>query len=248
MNKTMKLKILLVLVCSLMSVVSYADEKAVQKDKEQVVEAETKEQETAAAIEDLPEAMTLKELADKQKADEEVFKKLAEAPAAGPFDEFNRSTPRSSLISLALSVKEGDYKRAVNYLDLRNLPFSLEQELDGEELVRKLFIVAKRAMVIDLEDLSDDPLGHKDDGLPSYRDRITTIKTKEGPVDILMQRVPRGDGVSIWKISNATVAIIPQLDKEFGYGIIGNKLSEIFPHYMIFGLEVWQIVMLLGLF
>lgn len=247
MNKTMKLEILLVLVCSLMSVVSYADEKAVQKDKEQVVEAETKEQETAAAIEDLPEAMTLKELADKQKADEEVFKKLAEAPAAGPFDEFNRSTPRSSLISLALSVKEGDYKRAVNYLDLRNLPFSLEQELDGEELVRKLFIVAKRAMVIDLEDLSDDPLGHKDDGLPSYRDHITTIKTKEGPVDILMQRVPRGDGVSIWKISNATVAMIPQLDKEFGYGIIGNKLADVFPHYMIIGLEVWQIVTLLGL-
>ena len=247
MKKTTKLEILLVLVCSLMSAASYADEKEVQKDKEQVVETETKEQETAEVSEDLPEVLTLKELADKQKTQEEIFKKLAEAPAAGPYDEFNRSTPRSSLISLAVSVKEGDFKRAVNYLDLRNLPFSIEQELGGEELVRKLFIVAKRAMVIDIEDLSDDPLGHMDDGLPSYRDRITTIKTKEGPVDILMQRVPRGDGVSIWKISNATVAMIPQLDKEFGYGIIGNKLADVFPHYMIIGLEIWQIVALLGL-
>ena len=79
-------------------------------------------------------------------------------------------------------------------------------------------------MTIDFEDLSDDPLGHMDDGLPRYRDRITTVKTKNGPVDILMQRVPRGDGVFIWKISNATVAMIPALDDEFGYGIIGNQL------------------------
>ena len=83
--------------------------------------------------------------------------------------------------------------------------------------------------------------------MPSFRDRITTVKTKSGPVDILMQRVPRGDGVFIWKISNATVAMIPALDKEFGYGIIGNKLSGIFPHYLVMGFEIWQIVMLIGL-
>ncbi|MBE9560620.1 MAG: mechanosensitive ion channel family protein, partial [Proteobacteria bacterium] len=137
--------------------------------------------------------------------------------------------------------------RAVNYLDLRNLPFSLEEELDGQDLVKKLIIVAKRAMTVHFEELSDDPLGHKDDGLPSYRDRITTLKTKAGPVDILMQRVPRGDGVFVWKISNSTVALIPTLDQEFGYGVIGNRLSQIFPHYMIFGFEIWQFVMLLGL-
>ena len=148
---------------------------------------------------------------------------------------------------MSISIKEGNYERAVNYLDLRNLPFSPDDELDGEDLVRKLVIVAKRAMVIDLENISDDPLGHKDDGLPSFRDRIATVKTKAGPVDILMQRVPRGDGVFIWKISNATVALIPALDKEFGYGIIGNKLSEIFPHYIVWGMEVWQLVMMLGL-
>ena len=256
MKKIIDFKILLILVCSLTSVVSYADEKAATKEiqpaaesevKEQPAEPEVKEQTTAPAIKDLPEAPTLKDLAERQKAEEEVFKKLVEAPVSGPYDEHNRSTPRSSLIAFALAVKEKDFERAVNYLDLRNLPFSLDEDIDGQDLVKKLLIVANRAMVINLEDLSEDPLGHKDDGLPGYRDRITTLKTKAGPVDILMQRVPRGDGVSIWKISNATVALIPQLDKEFGYGIIGNKLSSIFPHYMIFGFEVWQIVMLMGL-
>ena len=196
------------------------------------------------------EAPTIKDLAEKQKAEEEVIKQLTEAPVAGPYDEYGRSTPRSSLLALAAAIKEKDFERAVNYLDLRNLPFSVDKEQssqNGPELVRKLSIVASRAMTVDLEELSADPLGNKDDGLPSYRDRIATMKTKDGPVDILMQRIPRGDGVFIWKISNATVAIIPELNDEFGYGYIGEKLSEIFPSYVIGGLEVWQLVLLMAL-
>jgi len=196
------------------------------------------------------EAPTIKDLAEKKEAEEKVIKALIEAPVAGPHDEYNRSTPRSSLLALSLAIREKDYKRAVNYLDLRNLPFSLGDSagtLNGVELIKKLSIVARRALTIDLEALSDDPLGHKDDGLPSYRDRITKVKTRNGTVELLMQRVPRGDGAFIWKISNATVAIIPELNDEFGYGYIGEKLSEIFPSYQLGGFEIWQIVMLTAL-
>lgn len=248
MNKISRFGIVCVLISAWMSTVTYAAESSDPKEKEKAVEVvEVKEKVLAPVTKAPSEVPTIKEIAEKGKAKEEVIKKLAEAPVAGPYDEFNRSTPRSSLLGLALAAKENDYDRAVNYLDLRNLPFSVEEDLDGKELVRKLIIVAKRAMSVDLENMSADPNGHKDDGLPSYRDRITTLKTKNGPVDILMQRIPRGDGVFIWKISNATVAQIPALDAEFGYGIIGNKLSQIFPHYIVFGLEVWQIIMLVGL-
>jgi len=244
MTITKKYKVSFILACSLLSGISYA---AGENEQEPPAEPVVKEQAVAPSLKELPPALTIKDLAEKQEADEATLKKLVEAPVSGPYDEYNRSTPRSSLIALALAVRDEDYGRAVNYLDLRNLPFSLEEELNGKDLLRKLIIVAKRAMTIDFEELSDDPLGHQDDGLPSYRDRVTTLKTKDGPVDILMQRVPRGDGVFVWKISNATVAIIPALDDEFGYGVIGNKLSEIFPHYIIFDFEVWQLVMMLGL-
>jgi len=193
------------------------------------------------------DAPTIKELAEKKEAEDKVIKELTAAPVAGPHDEHNRSTPRSSLLALADAIEAKDYEHALNYLDLRNLPFSTDdQQLNqtGTDLVKKLSIVARRAMTISLEDLSNDPLGHKDDGLPSYRDRITTIKTANGPVDILMQRVPRGDGVFVWKVSNATVALIPELNDEFGYGVIGEKLSEIFPSYVISGFELWQLVMM----
>ena len=194
-----------------------------------------------------PDAPTIKDLVEKQQIEEETIQRLTEAPVAGPYDEYNRSTPRSSVLGLAAAAKDKDFERAVHYLDLRNLPFSFDEELDGAELVRKLAIVAQRAMIIDFSDLSDEPTGHKDDGLPGYRDRITTIDTASGPVDILIQRVPRSDGVLIWKISNATVARIPALEAEFGYGVIGNKLSHIFPHYVLGDFELWQIAMLVGL-
>lgn len=192
------------------------------------------------------EAPTIKDLAEKKHADEQVIKELTAAPVSGPYDEHNRSTPRSSILALADAIKAEDYELATNYLDFRNLPFSKDEQdtYQHSALVKKLSIVARRAMKVSLEDLSDDPLGHKDDGLPSYRDRITTVKTKNGPVDILIQRVPRGDGIFIWKISNASVAMIPVLNDEFGYGYIGEQLSEIFPSYVISGFEVWQLVML----
>jgi len=65
---------------------------------------------------ELPAVPTIKDLAEKQQA-EEVFKKLVEEPVAGSYDEHNRSTPRSSFIAFALAVKEKNYVRAVNYLN-----------------------------------------------------------------------------------------------------------------------------------
>jgi len=191
------------------------------------------------------QAPTLKEITEKENV-EKVIEETKTKALKGPYDEFGRTTPRSSVLGLAKVLEEKDFETAVNYLDLRNLPFTVDEH-DGPALVRKLLIVADRSMIIDYESISDDPAGHLDDGLPNYRDRITTIKYSEGIVDILMQRIPRGDGVFIWKLSNATIAQIPMLDKEFGYGEIGDRLSLIFPHYYVMGLELWQWAMVLVL-
>ena len=155
------------------------------------------------------DVLTLKEIAEKEEKAQQL-KSTPEETQQGPYDEYNRTTPRGSVIGLANTLKDNDYTTATQYLDLRNLPFTIGEE-DGPDLARKLKIVAIRSMLIDYESLSTHPKGHNDDGLPSFRDRVTTVKTSEGPVDILIQRVPRGDGVFIWKISNATIAMIPKL-------------------------------------
>ena len=201
-----------------------------------------------AIADDEKKPTNLKEVAEQKENRAKAVEKIVKQPNKGPSDKFNRSTPASSILGLTQSLKDKDFERATNYLDLRNLPFSVKHHHDGADLARKLAIVAVRTIHVDLASLSTEPAGHSDDGLPSYRDRITTITTQNGPIDILMQRVPReDDGVFIWKMSNATIAKLPELYDEFGYGPIGDKLAQIFPDYEILDFEIWQIVMLIGL-
>jgi len=140
-----------------------------------------------------------------------------------PQDELERGTPRSSVKGFFKAARARDFEKAAEYLDIRSLPKGLDEK-DGPQLARHLKIVLDRSVWIDLEELSTDPKGDLDDGLPSYRDLVCRIETPDKDVDILIQRVPRGDGTSIWKISSITVAQIPQLYKHFGYGYIERYL------------------------
>ena len=147
--------------------------------------------------------------------------------------------PRSSLKGYLKAARDGDFKRAEQYLDLRYLPTWMD-ERQGSRLARQLKIAFDKALWFDLEVVSADPDGFSDDGLPPNRDLIGRVKTPEKTVDILMQRIPRGDGVDIWKISNQTVAEIPHLYKHFGFGPFGETLSKMFPDAQFLGWQIWQ--------
>ena len=163
-----------------------------------------------------------------------------------PYDRLNRGTPRSSVMSLVAAIKQGDHEHLMDFMDMRQVPRHIADQ--GPELIRKLKIVASRIFWMGPENLSIEPTGHLDDGLPSYRDRVATINTPEGPVDILMQRVP-GDkkGIYIWKVSNQTVIEIPRLYELYGYGELGDKLSKVFPEFKGLALQPWQLVILIGI-
>jgi MscS family membrane protein len=158
---------------------------------------------------------------------------------AAPDDPLGRGVPRSSVRGFLTAARNRNYVQAVEYLDLRNLPVEMGHE-QGEELARQFRIVLDRALWIDLDLLSTSPEGDLEDDLPVARDRVGRIPTEGGKTyEILLQRVPRGDGVYIWKISGATVADIPDLYREFGYG----AFERIFPAWLfdvsVLGIHLW---------
>jgi len=173
----------------------------------------------------------------------EEAKKAPTAPA-GPPDAFGRGVPRSSVKGFLEAAEAKDWERAAEYLDLRNLPRDLEPR-EGPELARQLASVLSRTLWIDLEALSDEPRGYDDDGLPSYRDFVGRIEMPHEQVDVLLQRVPRGDGAFIWKFSNATVAEVPPLYAHHGFGTLGEALAELLPSTRLLGIPVWEWVGLL---
>ncbi|MDR4462444.1 MAG: mechanosensitive ion channel family protein [Nitrospirales bacterium] len=182
-------------------------------------------------------------IAEEKTAESKKEEPKREAPR-GPEDSFDRGIPRNSVKGFLTAATERDYERAAEYLDLRYLPRGMN-ESQGSQLARKFKIVLDRALWIDFGDLSTDPNGHSDDGLPSYRDVVGHIDSRGTQIDIVLQRVQRDDGVPIWKFSSATVAQIPRLYQQYGYGYLEEFFPEAFFDVRVLGMEVWMWVGLL---
>jgi MscS family membrane protein len=170
-----------------------------------------------------------------------------ERPAAGvPDDALGRGTPRSSVRGFLSSAKERDYVKAAEYLDLRNLPPGMDPS-QGPELSRQLRIVLDQTLWIDVDSLSTDPEGDQSDNLSVVRERVGRISAEGKTYDLYLQRVPRGDGVYIWKFADVTVEQIPMLYQQFGYG----QLERFLPAWMfdvsILGINLWLWAAVLGL-
>jgi MscS family membrane protein len=125
-------------------------------------------------------------------AAEEATPEPAAARSAGPTDEFDRGTPRSAARGYLVASREGDYDRAANYLHLGSVPKSRRAK-KGPILARQLKTVLDRELWVDLDRLSEEPEGHRDDGLPRRRDLVGVIQSGRGRVEITLDRVPRGE-------------------------------------------------------
>ena len=163
-------------------------------------------------------------------------------------DEFDRGTPARTAEGFMAVVEAGDYETAAEYLDLRNLRGEA-RDLTGAQLARRLYVVVQRADWVDVDELVDVPTGRNNDNLPDYRDSIGVVLHEGKEIRLLMQKVPRGDGVSIWKVSNATVSLIPQLYDTFGYPESIEDLRRSLPDVSFLGYELfkWVIVLAVGI-
>ena len=162
-----------------------------------------------------------------------------------PFDEYDRGTPRRSVDGFMAAADEADYEAAAEYLDLRNLR-GAAAKLTGVQLARRLSVIANRGDWVDVEELVDGPNGRRNDGLPEYRDLIGVVLSKGKEVRLLMQKVPRGDGVFIWKVSNSTVTIIPELYEVYGYPEYIEELRRSLPKGTFLGYETFKWVLVLA--
>ena len=157
----------------------------------------------------------------------------------GPVDEFGRSTPRGTVTGFLQSTRARDFAKAAEYLDLRRLRGNAAAT-EGPTLARHLRVILDETLLIDPDIISDDPEGVRDDGLSMRQDVVGRIIAKRGPRGIILERVPREDGVLIWKFSQATVASIPDLYQEFGYGPVGEVLPPVLVERRPLGIALWQ--------
>lgn len=208
--------------------------------------AETAGQVDAAAVEGDTQAPpppatsgtvpTVRQIVESE-AETEALAEVAEARLRdkGPL----RETPRASMLTLSVIMERGDFEQGAEWMDLRYLPPGISAA-DGPLLIEQLRYIFNRHIWIDAGALSDKPEGHRDDGLPAYRDSLGTIESSKGEVELLLQRVDDGKGGLEWKISNATVAQVPALWQEFGRSEFATRLAAWLPPWNWLGIDNWQ--------
>ena len=153
-------------------------------------------------------------------------------------DSLQRDTPRGTLEGFTRAVYEQDYDTAAEYLDLRYLPDSMSKD-KGAQYAKQLQAIIDRNIWIDIEQINDTPEGADGDHLPSFRDLFGRVKLQSDDVALYLQRVP-GDSDSIWKISNATVAKVPTLYANLGYGPITEWFIAYLPEGRILKVNIWE--------
>ena len=156
-----------------------------------------------------------------------------------PAIEYGPDTPRGAMARFFAAARSGQYARAAEYLNPRALS-PAERARRGPELARQLETVLDRVLWVDVDKLSADPGGDPTDGLPGFRDSLGTIETSTGPVEILIERVAQAGGPPVWKIASTTVAMIPALYDEFGWGPLAKYLPAPFFEIRFLQIRLWQ--------
>ena len=154
---------------------------------------------------------------------------------AGPF-----ATPRSSLREFLQAVRADDAGSAAEHLDLSRVTAQPGSE-EAETLARHLDIVIRRKIYVDLGLVSDDPAGDLEDGLAPDLERVGAIPSSVGEVPVRMKR----DAAGAWRFDPYTVAHVPALYEEFGYGWIEEVLPRPLFDIRLLDLALWQWIGLL---
>jgi small-conductance mechanosensitive channel len=153
-------------------------------------------------------------------------------------ETLDRQTPRRTMDGFLREAKEGDFRVAASYLDLRGIAASTRDE-DGPELAQKLGFVLERRRTLDLSKIPDTP-----EGTPGAKaaDRVVvdTLYAGEAPVPIELARVRFPDGVDRWLIAQATVSLSPVVDAAYGPRPIGVHLPASLTRPTFLGNELWQ--------
>jgi MscS family membrane protein len=157
-------------------------------------------------------------------------------------DTLGRTTPRGTVLGFLNAARKDNDEVAAQYLNTR---------LRGKaasNVAHQLFVVLDRRLPAKLDELSDKPEGSLTDLLQPNMDRVGSIASSNGNVDILLERVDLGKAGYRWLFSGKTLESIPELYKEVNRASADNTLTEFLLNTRLAGIPLFEwLAILLGL-
>ena len=113
-------------------------------------------------------------------------------------------------------------------------------------LAHQLFVVLDARLPARLPKVSDAPEGSRANPLKPNEEIIGVVAAADGPVDVVLERVPRPNATPIWLFSTTTLDAVPTLYSEVTFGFAEGALPRLLTGTKVGGVRFleWLIVLL----
>ncbi len=156
-------------------------------------------------------------------------------------DPLGRGTPAGTVFGFLQAAQSGNYSVAAQYLQLS----PARRQAEGEQLAAKLKVVMDRALAGSLKDVSTQPEGTPQEGLPPDRQKLGIMSSGDIEADLELVRVSDPKAGKIWLISSDTLTKIPELYDQVEARQVENRLPKFLVKHQFVGMPVWQWLALL---
>jgi MscS family membrane protein len=167
------------------------------------------------------------------------------APASNssktPADPLGRDTPYGTVFGFLQAAQAGNYSIAAQYLQMS----ASRRQTEGETVAQDLKEVMDRSYSGNLKNLSTQPEGVPQEGVPPGRQRYGTMSSGDVETDLELVRVSDPSAGKIWLISSDTLAKLPELYDQVQARQVETRLPQWLVKHDLAGMPVWQWLALL---
>lgn len=154
-----------------------------------------------------------------------------------PEDPLKRTTPRSAVYGFLEACHNGNYLRASQYLDLRNLTRD-DRMTKGPDLAKKLGELLDRNPRFEVGRLSNAPEGDVGDALGEGLDNLARFDLDGRSVTLQLRHVDQ-QGLKVWLVSAASVAQIDRLSALVSESPLERHIPEPLVQIRFVGTQLW---------
>ncbi|HTS35023.1 MAG TPA: mechanosensitive ion channel domain-containing protein [Candidatus Solibacter sp.] len=151
--------------------------------------------------------------------------------AGGSSDPLNRTTPSGTVLGFLQAAQDGNNSIAAQYLQMT----AARRQTEGEDMAVKLKYLLDHVFVGSLKNLSTQPEGAVQEGVPLGRQKIGTMSSGDVEDDVELVRVNQ-----IWLFSSETLAKVPELYEQAEARQVEHKLPNILVKHEVLGMPLWQ--------
>lgn len=158
-------------------------------------------------------------------------------PSITPADPLNRTSPSGTVLGFLEAAQDGNNSIAAQYLQMS----AAHRQAEGEPMAAKLKYVMDHAFAGTLKDLSTQPEGTPQEGVPPGRQKLGTMAAGDVEADLELVRVNDPSAGKIWLFSSDTLTKVPELyDQAEARQVAHRLVPNVLVKHELAGMPLWQ--------